>query len=950
MAYPTDLDDDTSMPTRSTGDTIPATDSNTKKVAIIALEGKLGTGATTPTSTNKILRGTGTGTTAWGTAADAGLSATGHAHAASDVTSGLLASGRIATGTPDGSKFLRDDQVWTAIPGGGDALTTSPLSQFAATTSAQLRGVLSDETGTGAAVFANSPALVTPTGIVKGDVGLGNVDNTSDATKDAASATLTNKTLTSPVINTGISGTAIVDEDDMTSNSATKVPTQQSVKAYVDSLALNMGKRARVRAATTANITIATALNNADTLDSVTLATGDLVLVKNQTASEENGVYVVGVSPARSTEFDTFNEHPGSQVSVAEGTANADTLWLCTTNEGGALGTDPIAFSKLVIAGELLAANNLSDVASASTALTNLGLTATATELNYTDGVTSAIQTQLDAKQASGATLTSLEGLTLNAGDILYATAADTLVDLPIGTANQELRVNAGATAPEWYTPSAGGGQTVVTKTVAASGGDYTTLTAAIAAASAGWHIKILPGTYTETGFTSTLANLTIEGSGIGTTILQFSTNNVTLSGAKLTLKNFNADHSTGSFTCSGDDASIVDFYYTKSSTGSGLIASGLRPSMVNVRVISTSTTTGAGYKTLSVTNDGGMLNNVYVKTSDLNSTTTAGVIGITGNEILVSNSRFELNGANGFSLIQSLGKCRFSNCHFIDVAATGSASYLLNTTGMVIVTGSQFLSNTNTCIKTGSSGSLQAVGNFFNGKFAIEVTNATDQLIIEGNNFQGQNSGTAIKLANQTHDGALIIGNNFYTQSIGVSILGSNAKGVTIAHNFFLSNVTTPISESGTATQIYDNTGSGFSGPNFEKKFLRMKNTSGSTIAAGAVVVLKNVAAGDEITTTTTASDNLVFGVAEESITNTSYGYVQVSGKTVRLKVDGTTDIAIGDFLTTFTTAEIARKAAVGTLGTTPGDLAFAIALEAYATNDSSGVIDALLIVPRRL
>lgn len=46
--------------------------------------------------------------------------------------------------------------------GGGDALTTDPLSQFAATTSAQLRGVLSDETGTGAAVFAESPTLVTP--------------------------------------------------------------------------------------------------------------------------------------------------------------------------------------------------------------------------------------------------------------------------------------------------------------------------------------------------------------------------------------------------------------------------------------------------------------------------------------------------------------------------------------------------------------------------------------------------------------------------------------------------------------------------------------------------------------------------------------------------------------------------------------------------------------------
>lgn len=45
-----------------------------------------------------------------------------------------------------------------------------------------------------------SPAIATPTGIVKGDVGLGNVDNTSDATKNAASVTLTNKTLTTPTI------------------------------------------------------------------------------------------------------------------------------------------------------------------------------------------------------------------------------------------------------------------------------------------------------------------------------------------------------------------------------------------------------------------------------------------------------------------------------------------------------------------------------------------------------------------------------------------------------------------------------------------------------------------------------------------------------------------------------------------------------------------------------
>jgi len=51
----------------------------------------------------------------------------------------------------------------------------------------------------------------------------------------AGTQTLTNKTLTSPVLNTGVSGTAILDEDNMASDSATQLATQQSIKAYVDS-------------------------------------------------------------------------------------------------------------------------------------------------------------------------------------------------------------------------------------------------------------------------------------------------------------------------------------------------------------------------------------------------------------------------------------------------------------------------------------------------------------------------------------------------------------------------------------------------------------------------------------------------------------------------------------------------------------------------------------------
>ena len=64
------------------------------------------------------------------------------------------------------------------------------------------------------------------------------LSNTSAITLLTSTQTLTNKTLTSPVINTGISGTAFLDEDDLSSDSATKIASQQSIKAYVDAAEL----------------------------------------------------------------------------------------------------------------------------------------------------------------------------------------------------------------------------------------------------------------------------------------------------------------------------------------------------------------------------------------------------------------------------------------------------------------------------------------------------------------------------------------------------------------------------------------------------------------------------------------------------------------------------------------------------------------------------------------
>ena len=127
------------------------------------------------------------------------------------------------------------------------------------------------------------------------------------------------------------------------------------------------------------------------------------------------------------------------------------------------------------------------------------------------------------------------------------------------------------------------------------------------------------------------------------------------------------------------------------------------------------------------------------------------------------------------------------------------------------------------------------------------------------------------------------------------------------------------------------------------EMDFAYIKNTSGGNLVAGNLVVLKAVAAGNEFTTTTSQGDDLVFGVLAEDIDDTDSGYVQTIGKTTLLKVDGTTDIAIGDFIGTSTTAGIGMKAGAG-------DMAVAISLEVYTTDDANGIIDALLITPRKI
>ena len=134
-----------------------------------------------------------------------------------------------------------------------------------------------------------------------------------------------------------------------------------ATKAYVDSVSQGLHIHASVAAATTANVTLATALENGDVLDGVTLATGNRILVKNQSTASENGIYVVAETgaPARATDFDAPAEIDGGDfIFVTGGTVNDNTGWV-QTNIVGTIGTDAIAFTQFSGAGTYLAGTGL---------------------------------------------------------------------------------------------------------------------------------------------------------------------------------------------------------------------------------------------------------------------------------------------------------------------------------------------------------------------------------------------------------------------------------------------------------------------------------------------------------------------------------------------------------------------------------------------------------------
>ena len=199
-----------------------------------------------------------------------------------------------------------------------------------------------------------------------------------------------------------------------------------TTKTYVDNLVAGLKTRIITRVSTTANIDLAADLQNGDTLDGVTLATGNKVLVKDQSTATQNGIYNVVASgtATRDPDYDTVNELAGQLVIVQEGSVGADRIFLCTTDSGGSIGSTDISFSRVTpsntgtvtsvavadsgsseftITGSPITSSGTINLAVNNINATKIGSgTVSNTELGYVNGVTSAIQTQIDTKASNG--------------------------------------------------------------------------------------------------------------------------------------------------------------------------------------------------------------------------------------------------------------------------------------------------------------------------------------------------------------------------------------------------------------------------------------------------------------------------------------------------------------------------------------------------------------------
>ena len=222
--------------------------------------------------------------------------------------------------------------------------------------------------------------------------------------------------------------------------------TDAATKAYVDAQLQGLDVKNSVRVATTANGTLSSAFANGQTVDGISLATGDRILLKDQSTGSENGIYTVNASgaPTRATDFDENSEVTGGTFFfVEEGTVNADNGFVMTNDGTVTVGTTALVFTQFSGAGSVIAGDALTK----SGNTLNVGVDNSSIEVNSdalrvkASGITNAMlagSIDLTAK-VTGALPVGNGGTGLTSiakGSVLVANSANTLSALDGGGSN----------------------------------------------------------------------------------------------------------------------------------------------------------------------------------------------------------------------------------------------------------------------------------------------------------------------------------------------------------------------------------------------------------------------------------------------------------------------------------------------------------------------------------
>jgi len=165
-------------------------------------------------------------------------------------------------------------------------------------------------------------------------------------------------------------------------------------------------------------------LSGAQTIDGISIVAADRVLVKNQTLSQNNGLYLCASGAwTRTTDMNTWAQVPGAYVFVEDGTTQADTGWVCTSNAGGTLGTTAITWAQFSGAG-----SGVSSITFGTTGLTpattTTGAVTVAGTLAVANGGTNSTATATAGGSAYGTGTAFAFTAAGTAGQVLTSTGA----------------------------------------------------------------------------------------------------------------------------------------------------------------------------------------------------------------------------------------------------------------------------------------------------------------------------------------------------------------------------------------------------------------------------------------------------------------------------------------------------------------------------------------------